>query len=210
VSAAPAGNAYPKYAARGGIERRVVTRWRRALDELVDQARPGSVLDVGCGEGVLSRGWAGRRPDARVVALDVEDAALRREWSRATPANLSWATTDPGPALPFGDGEFDLVAGIEVLEHVSDPEALLAEMSRCTRRHILVSVPREPLWRTLNLARGAYLRRLGDTPGHRHHWGRREFLALAERAGRPVAVRSPLPWTVVLLQAAPAAAAISA
>ncbi len=64
----------------------------------------------------------------------------------------------PAENLPFADGEFELASAIEVLEHVPDPEHTLAEMARCAERHLLVSVPREPLWRVLNIARGAYLR----------------------------------------------------
>ena len=58
-----------------------------------------------------------------------------------------------------------------------DPEATLAEMARVARRHLLVSVPREPLWRGLNMARGAYLRDLGNTPGHVNHWSKRAFVS---------------------------------
>ena len=38
--------------------------------------------------------------------------------------------------------------------------------------------PREPLWRGLNIARGAYLKDLGNTPGHLNHWSKRGFVAL--------------------------------
>ena len=79
----------------------------------------------------------------------------------------------PVEALSFADGEFDLVAATEVLEHVADPQAAVAEMARVARRWLLVSVPHEPLWRALNVARGAYLRELGNTPGHLNHWTRR-------------------------------------
>ena len=65
----------------------------------------------------------------------------------------------PAENLPFADDEFELATAIEVLEHVPDPEHTLAEMARCASTHLLVSVPREPLWRMLNMARGAYWRR---------------------------------------------------
>ena len=81
-----------------------------------------------------------------------------------------------------------------------DPEQTLAEMARVTREHLLVSVPREPLWRALNLARGAYVRDLGNTPGHVNHWSRRSFLRLLSRHGEVVEARSPFPWTMVLVR----------
>src|SRR5262249_56907920 len=104
--------------------------------------------------------------------------------------------------LPFGDGEFDLASAIEVLEHVPDPEHTVAEMARVAQRWILVSVPREPLWRGLNMARGAYLRDLGNTPGHLNHWSKRSFVSLLSRHGEVVEARSPFPWTMLLVRLA--------
>jgi ubiquinone/menaquinone biosynthesis C-methylase UbiE len=102
--------------------------------------------------------------------------------------------------LPFGDGEFELAAAIEVLEHVPDPEHTVSEMARVARGgHLLVSVPREPLWRALNMARGAYLRDLGNTPGHVNHWSKRSFVELLSRYGSVAETRSPFPWTMVLV-----------
>jgi len=62
-------------------------------------------------------------------------------------------------------------------------------------------VPREPIWRALNLARGKYVRDLGNTPGHLGHWSRRGFLELLGGRLEVVAVRTPLPWTMALCRA---------
>jgi len=68
--------------------------------------------------------------------------------------------------LPRPAASVDTVVCLEVLEHLGDPEAGLRELARVTQRHVILSVPREPLWRLLNMARGAYLRDWGNTPGH--------------------------------------------
>jgi SAM-dependent methyltransferase len=102
--------------------------------------------------------------------------------------------------LQYADDEFDLVAATEVLEHVGEPEQVLAEMARVAREHLIVSVPREPLWRALNLARGAYVRQLGNTPGHLNHWSRGAFVHLLGGYGQVVESRSPFPWTMLLVR----------
>jgi hypothetical protein len=73
-------------------------------------------------------------------------------------------------------------------------------MARVASRHLLVSVPREPLWRGLNMARGAYLKDLGNTPGHLNHWSKRAFVSLLSKHGTVVEARSPFPWTMLLVR----------
>jgi SAM-dependent methyltransferase len=190
-----AGNLVDKYAAPNPAARMLVRRWRAALRDLLAEAAPESVLDVGCGEGELTAEWAAGRPRTEVLGVDVADV------TRVCPApNLAFRVIAPVPPLPFGDGAFDLVAAVESLEHMEDPEGALAEMARCARGHLLVSVPREPLWRALNLARGAYVRRLGDTPGHLRHFSARTLHGLLRRHGAVVAERSPVPWTLALVR----------
>ena len=113
-------------------------------------------------------------------------------------AAASFAVAD-AEALPFADGEFGLVAAIELLEHVEDPARALAELARVARSHLLVSVPREPLWRALNVARGAYVRDLGNTPGHLNHWSKVGFHSLLTDYGTVQEVRTPFPWTMLLV-----------
>jgi 2-polyprenyl-3-methyl-5-hydroxy-6-metoxy-1,4-benzoquinol methylase len=198
TEAVPTGNTFDKYGSKNPVVRRLMAGFEGALDELFRQAAPQSVLDVGCGEGVLTARWADQLEAGRVVGIDLEDPKLRAEWARRQLSNLEFRSM-PAENLPFAEGEFDLAAAIEVLEHVPDPAHTVAEMARVARRHLLVSVPREPLWRALNLARGAYVRDLGNTPGHVNHWSKRQFIALLARHGQVLEARSPFPWTMLLV-----------
>jgi 2-polyprenyl-3-methyl-5-hydroxy-6-metoxy-1,4-benzoquinol methylase len=193
------GNTYDKYGSTNPVVRRLMGSFERTLDELMARAEPRSLLDVGCGEGVLVHRWAQDMPGTRVVGIDLEEESIQAGWSERQAANLEYRTM-PAEDLPFADGEFDLATAIEVLEHLPDPEHTLAEMARCAERHLLVSVPREPLWRMLNMARGAYLGQLGNTPGHLNHWSKRSFARVLARHGEVVELRSPFPWTMLLVR----------
>jgi 2-polyprenyl-3-methyl-5-hydroxy-6-metoxy-1,4-benzoquinol methylase len=193
------GNTYDKYGSSNPVVRRLMGGFERALDELLDRAAPRSLLDVGCGEGVLVQRWAQRLGGGRVVGIDLEEPSIQAGWASHQAPNLEYRVM-AAESLPFGDGEFDLASAIELLEHVPDPEHTLSEMARCAGRHLLVSVPREPLWRALNMARGAYWSQLGNTPGHLNHWSRGSFVELLSRHGEVVEVRAPFPWTMLLVR----------
>jgi 2-polyprenyl-3-methyl-5-hydroxy-6-metoxy-1,4-benzoquinol methylase len=197
--ATPTGNTFDKYGSANPVVRRLMAGFQRTLDELFGLAAPASVLDVGCGEGVLSQRWAVEIDPGPVIGIDFEDPKLALEWGQRAAANLQFRAMR-AEQLEFADGEFDLVAATEVLEHVAQPDRVLSEMARVSRGHLLVSVPREPLWRMLNVARGAYLRDLGNTPGHLNHWSRRSFAALLGHYGEVVQTRSPFPWTMLLVR----------
>jgi SAM-dependent methyltransferase len=194
------GNTYDKYGSTNPVVRRLMAGFESTLDELFTQADPQSLLDVGCGEGVLTHKWAERLGDERrVVGIDLDDPALHAEWAKRTAPNLEYRVMK-AENLPFADREFDAATAIEVLEHVPDAEHTVAEMARVAKRWLLVSVPREPLWRGLNMARGAYWKDLGNTPGHVNHWSKRSFVALLSRHGDVVQARSPFPWTMLLVR----------
>ncbi len=195
----PTGNTFDKYGSSNPVVKRLMAGFHGTLDELWERAAPRSILDVGCGEGVLTAEWAERLGDGRIVGIDLDDPKLRSEWERRSRPNLEFRVEE-ATSLSFADGEFGMACAIEVLEHVPDPKATLAEMARVASRHLLVSVPREPLWRGLNVARGAYLRQLGNTPGHVNHWSKRAFVSLLSRYGTVEEARSPFPWTMVLVR----------
>ena len=59
-----------------------MARFEGTLEELFERAAPQSLLDVGCGEGVLTHQWAQRLGDRRVVGIDLDDP-------RCTPSGSS-------------------------------------------------------------------------------------------------------------------------
>ncbi len=201
-AAVPTGNTFDKYGSTNPVVRRLMSGFEGTLAQLFTDAAPQSVLDVGCGEGVLTFKWAQALGDEPVLGIDLADPKLEAEWVTRPRANLEFQamTAEELEDLPFPDRSFDLAAATEVLEHVPDPERTLAEMARVAARHLLVSVPREPLWRALNVARGAYVRDLGNTPGHVNHWSKRSFIRMLERHGEVVESCSPFPWTMLLVR----------
>lgn len=191
------GNTYDKYTTANPAERLLVGRFLTRLDDALPPVPPRRVLEVGAGEGEVATRITRRHPDALVTVLDLPDPALAGEW---TGRRLTGVQGDAGQ-LPFPDDTFDLVLGIEVLEHVTDPELALAELARVASGDVVLSVPREPVWRLANMARGKYWGAWGNTPGHLQHWSSRSFTRLVARHLDVVSVRQPFPWTLVRARA---------
>lgn len=193
-----AGNAFDKYGSADPVVRRVMAGFFRSLDRCWRQAGPAeTLLDVGCGEGLITRTWARRLPGAEVVGVDRDSPELRRHWNVAPEPNVTLAVAD-AHRLPYADDAFDVVCAIEMLEQADNPAVVLRELTRCARRAVIVSVPREPLWRALNVASGRYVRALGNSPGNRYHWSARAFEGAVAEHATVERVETPLPWTIVL------------
>jgi SAM-dependent methyltransferase len=192
----PTGNTYDKYASQNPVERRLMAGFFAALDRALPDEAPRSILEVGVGEGEVAERVRDRFPNARFVGIDLPDPALGERWSDRS---LPGAFADIA-RLPFPDRRFDLVLAIEVLEHVPDPPAALRELQRVASAGLVLSVPREPIWRVANLVRLKYVRQLGNTPGHVNHWGKAAFARFVGTELSVTSVASPFPWTMVAAQ----------
>jgi len=187
------GNNYDKYASKNPIERKMMAGFFDALGRMLDGLEPEIVVEIGAGEGRITEHLVERFPNATVVGLDLPDTNLAEEWDEIdVPMFFGDATR-----MPFVDNSIDLVVGLEVLEHVPEPQRALADIARVCRGTAVLSVPREPIWRVGNVARGRYVKDLGNTPGHVNHWSSRAFERfVATRLDVTVSAR-PLPWTMV-------------
>ena len=192
------GNAYDKYHSRNPVARRIMAGFHRALEELVREVAPHSIHEVGCGEGFWVLHWLRQGIDARGsdFSEQVIDLAKINAGEEGLPAEAFSRRSIYD--LRAGEDSADLLVCCEVLEHLENPDAGLAALRAVVRDHLILSVPREPLWRVLPMARGKYLGDGGNTPGHIQHWDTGGFIELVGRYFEIVRVRTPLPWTMLL------------
>jgi SAM-dependent methyltransferase len=93
----------------------------------VDSASPRRALDLGCGAGFLAN-YLGEQGHL-VTGIDTtpQGLAVARHYDRS--GRVSYSTGD-ACSLPFDPGCFDAVCAMDLIEHVEDPERLVAEASR--------------------------------------------------------------------------------
>jgi SAM-dependent methyltransferase len=105
----------------------------------------GSILDLGCGTGLILKGIERLYPNASVYGGDLFPEALVLASKRLERTSLF--LTDIS-ALPF-EREFDLIGIFDVLEHIEEDEAVLREINRALvpGGGLMVTVPQHPyLW----------------------------------------------------------------
>ena len=194
------GNTFNKHESRNPLVRWTMRRFEDSMFRLLATLEPvRSVLEVGCGEGFVTASLARAFPDARVLGTDFSQLMVDEARRRHPQREFQTCSIYDVEAL----GSFDLVVGCEVLEHLEDPDRALRALNAAATGHVLVTVPREPLWRILNVLRGKYWSALGNTDGHLQHWSRGAFTRFVAQRMDVVAVRSPLPWTQVLARRRP-------
>ncbi len=187
-----------KYTKANFITRRLVDGFFNAARELI-AAMPAvrTAIEFGCGEGVSTQRLSRLLPAG--AAFEASDFDERRvQAARALNPAIRCAQ-ESLYELDRADASFDLVIVLEVLEHLDDPDRAMREIRRVARKWVVLSVPREPIWRVMNLARLKYAGSLGNTPGHIQHWSSRAFRKFAGQYGAVRQWRTPLPWTIVLL-----------
>jgi 2-polyprenyl-3-methyl-5-hydroxy-6-metoxy-1,4-benzoquinol methylase len=195
------GNAYDKYGSRNPIVKWMMGGFESVLSDFVAKASPIAIHEIGCGEGYWVLRWNEQGMTARGCDFSTHVIELARENAVGQGLPSSFFEAHSIYDLVAGRDSADLVVCCEVLEHLEHPEAGLQALQRVVGRHLIVSVPREPLWCALNMARGKYIVDWGNTPGHIQHWSKGGFIRLVSKYFEVVEVKSPLPWTMLLCRA---------
>ena len=155
-------------------------------------------VEVGCGEGFSTERLRAMLPSTVDMSASefVADLVPRAQKRNPDIAVIQESVYE----LTYDDASVDLVFLLEVLEHLDYPQKALQEIHRVLTSNgvLILGVPREPLWRMLNMARGKYLKDFGNTTGHLNHWSSRGLVQFVEENFGPVEhVERPLPWTIV-------------
>ncbi len=156
------------------------------------------MLDFGCGEGYILDQLAQR--DLNLPAyegLDLRNDALqsaRARWpdQRFTKANLFSTDLD--------EQRYDIVMALEVLEHLFEPEKALKRLIQMADRALLLTVPNEPWFQLMNLARGRDLIRLGNHPEHINHWNKQSFIEFVSEFATVTEATTRFPFIILVAE----------
>ncbi len=103
---------------------------RAALDAVADQARPGALLDVGCGTGRLLRSAARRWPDAHLIGVDPAPGMVAIARGLMPQAAFESGTAE---ALALPDASIDVALSTMSFHHWQDQAAGVRELARVLR-----------------------------------------------------------------------------
>ncbi len=189
-----------KYLTRNPISQWLITGFFRSLARSValvgSEGAIRSVIEFGCGEGVSTRALKRILPGARLHGFDLHRPSVQIARHICDQAKVFVGDVC---AAPMASDSADLVLMLEVLEHLPDPRAAIQEAMRVSRGWCIFSVPNEPLWRVLNMLRGAYWRDWGNTPGHINHWSANSFAELLMSQSLAIVyLCKPLPWLMAV------------
>ncbi len=194
-----------KYTESGKIGNMLLDNYFKSVDKLLKkigkkEIQDFKVLEVGCGAGYSTKRIRSMLPKGVVFSasdFEKENVAEAKE-------NLGEdfvVTEEDIYNLERKDKSIDVIFLLEVMEHLQSPDDALAELKRVGKKYVIIGVPREPIWRILNMLRLKYWSSLGNTPGHIQHWSKTSLLKfLKSRGFEVVAVENPLPWSIVLVR----------
>lgn len=123
---------------RGGQARQI--KMRETCFAAAGLAPGASVIDIGCGTGVVTRELARvTGPTGRVVGVDMSLALLRYARSRAVADDLPIDyVLGNACALPFAERAFDASCSVTLLAHIPDLDCVVRQMLRVTRQTVML------------------------------------------------------------------------
>ena len=198
------GNYVDKYHTSNRIEKLLMSDFLNHFRKLLSQTglnNPERICEVGCGDGELLKVIRTVYPSQQISACDISPEQVEMAAGRKENDKVQFSVQNAESLSGYDDQSFDIVICVEVLEHLERPERGLDELVRISRDAMLISVPNEPIWRMLNIARGKYWNALGNTPGHLNHWSPFQFPAfLAQEQEFKITKKTyPFPWQMILL-----------
>jgi ubiquinone/menaquinone biosynthesis C-methylase UbiE len=121
----------------GSREQKIEFRHKTAVQLLPEDST--SILDVGCGEGTYLNMAKLKIPDSVLCGADMSNVGL--EIAKKKNPSAKFIHLNGSNKLPFDDDSYDVVVALDVLEHTFEPTVLLREMTRVSKKIVIISVP---------------------------------------------------------------------
>lgn len=190
---------YEKHSTKNPISRFFLNNFLKTVIETVRSLSIDSILDVGCGEGLTLERLQQEGIGKTLEGIDAVDEALTIGKKLYPKLTLKRGNIYN---LQYKDDSIDLILCTEVLEHMDNPKKALEELIRVSRKYVILTVPNEPWFTYMRIARGKNLLQLGVHPEHVNLWsssGFEKFVTLQKNV-RILTKKHPFPWTMILLE----------
>jgi 2-polyprenyl-3-methyl-5-hydroxy-6-metoxy-1,4-benzoquinol methylase len=188
-----------KHLSKNPVMKFVLKKFKRNIVETASMAFPKNILDIGCGNGFITKEIAKAFPNTRITAVDIEKEKVNYAKRYNKAGNVKYVQGNLFH-LPFKKESFDLVICNEVLEHLAEYKRAVIALAGLSSRYILVSVPNEPLFRIATFMRGRHLKTSGNMPGHVNNWSKRQIVNILKPHGRIIKLKTSTVWTIILLE----------
>ena len=182
----PEGNYFDKYNSKNPIHAILMMNFFRHINKLLSNMQyiPNNIFEAGCGEGYVNAHIYTymslvSKDNITYDAYDISEKVIKQAQIDFPKINFN-----VGNIYDTSGDSYDLVVACEVLEHLEEPLLALKKLIDISKRYVFVSVPNEPLWRILNMARGAYISSFGNSPGHIQHWSECSFKRFLSGGGK--------------------------
>jgi SAM-dependent methyltransferase len=185
-----------KYDTLNPIARHLLNGFDQAIKDCINNSTPKSILEIGCGDGHVTE-LILQSCVSHVLATDISVSLIEENRLRFVDKRVTFAVADLMTIDLLSDEHWDVLVCCEVIEHLEAPVAGLHALYSIGAREYIFSVPREPIWRIMNMCRGSYLSDFGNSPGHINHFSQTSFLRFIEKYFTIIELKSPLPWTIV-------------
>ena len=188
------GNIHDKRNEKNPFYSLLLKNYYKNLDDLVKRVSPQTIHEVGCGEGHVISRYLGQ--GRLLSASDFSKSIIKIAHANYGAKGILF--TDTSVYDLSGHESAELILCCEVLEHLEYPDLALKKIRDIATPYAIFAVPMEPIWRVMNILRGAYLKNWGNTPGHIQHWNINQLVCLLQANFKIIEIKKPFPWIMVL------------
>lgn len=186
---------FRKHTTKNPLQRYFINAFFEILIEELRKLNPDTILDVGCGEGFGLARIHAANIGKELYGIDFLERAIILGMDIHPYLSLRQGDIYN---LPYKNDSFDVVLCSEVLEHLEHPQKAIKELQRVSKKHCIITVPNEPIFRIANFLRGKNLSRWGNDIEHIQHWSSGGIVKFVQKYFSIQEKRTPFPWTLVV------------
>ena len=186
-----------KHLSKNPLVRFLDKKLKKDIISEITKLKIKSMLDVGCGEGFITKEIAKNFLNIETHAIDPEKQYIEYAKKFNSLPNITYqqATLD----TYHSKKEFDLILMTEVLEHLQNPRDYLMKAIAQSSKYILFTVPNEPFFRIGNFFSLKYIKDFGNTPGHIHNWTKHKLKKFLLKLNLKFKIKTSTFWNIIVI-----------